>query len=114
MGQQGRRYSIFAWYAAGRAEYLFNGVPLRPSVGVDFGINSGDNSRGGGHIGTFRAPFPPGRYVGTDVTLAVTYRAGPHTTLEAKAARFFAGGFLADNRPNRDTSYFELTTSYRF
>jgi hypothetical protein len=146
-GQQGRRDSAFAWYAAGRAEYLFGSVPLRPSAGVDFGVNSGDGRPGDGHIGTFRAPFPPGRYfgeanlfwrvsthdgiytvaetvlrgasgprryVGADVTLVATYRAGLHTMLEAKAARFLAGGFLADNRPNRDTSYFELATCNKF
>jgi len=175
-GRAGRRYSVFAWYAAGRAEYLFGDVPLRPSFGVDFGVNSGDGNAAGGHIGTFRAPFPPGRffgeanpigpgniaglrplvairpaerltlqaeanvfwrvstrdgiytvadtplrgtlgsrnYVGTDVTLVATYRIGPHTTLEAKAARFFPGGYLADNRPNLRTTYLELTASYRF
>ena len=56
----------------------------------------------------------PHRYVGTDVTLAATYRAGPHTTLEAKAARFLAGAFLASNPPNRNATYVEVTTSYRF
>jgi len=175
-GPRSRGYSVFAWYAAGRAEYLFGDVPLRPSLGVDFGVNSGDGNAADGHIGTFRAPFPPGRYfgeanpigpgniagfrplvairpaerlilqaeanvfwrvstrdgiytvadtplrgplgsrsyVGSDVTLVATYHIGPHTTLETKAARFFPGGYLADNRPNLRTTYLDLTVSYRF
>ena len=63
-GQGGRRYGVFAWYGAGRVEYLFGGLPVRPSAGLDFGVNSGDGHASDGHIGTFRAPFPPGRYFG--------------------------------------------------
>jgi len=175
-GPRNRRYSVLAWYAAGRAEYLFGSAPLRPTLGVDFGVNSGDGNQADGHIGTFRAPFPPGRYfgeanpigpgniaglrplvairpverltlqaeanvfwrvstrdgiytvadtplrgplgsrsyVGTDITLVATYHVGPHTTLEAKAARFLPGAYLASNKPNLRTTYLELTGSYRF
>ncbi len=63
-GLAGGDGDIRAGYLAGSVTYGFAEARWTPVVGVDFGINSGDDDPGDNRLGTFRAPFPPGRFFG--------------------------------------------------
>lgn len=55
---------VSAYYLAGQVGWRFAEIALSPTVGVDYGISSGDHDPKDGTLGTFRAPYPPGRYFG--------------------------------------------------
>lgn len=63
-GLAGRTGDIRAGYLAGNVSYGFADVPWTPVLDLRFGLSSGDGDPGDGTLGTFRAPFPPGRYFG--------------------------------------------------
>ena len=55
---------IRAWSLAGDVAYRFAGIRLAPLARLQFGITSGDDDPLDDTLGTFRAPFPPGRFFG--------------------------------------------------
>ena len=59
---------ILAWTVAGGVARAWPGAPLRPRLALAAGAASGDGDPVDGRLGTFRAPYPPGRYLGSHVT----------------------------------------------
>ena len=59
-----RGADIRAGYVAGDVSYGFADVRWTPVVAMRFGVSTGDDDPEDGTLGTFRAPFPPGRYFG--------------------------------------------------
>lgn len=60
----GARADIGAWSVSSSLRYRFPDLPLQPTLGVEWGMSSGDRDPGDGVLGTFRAPHPPGRLFG--------------------------------------------------
>ncbi len=63
-GLAGQDGDIRAGYLAGSVSYGLSQMAWSPVVSLRFGISSGDSDPSDGKLGTFRAPFPPGRYFG--------------------------------------------------
>ncbi|WP_161793833.1 alginate export family protein [Jannaschia aquimarina] len=63
-GLAGGDGDIRAGYLAGSVTYGYADTRWTPVIGVDFGINTGDDDPTDDRLGTFRAPFPPGRFFG--------------------------------------------------
>ena len=78
----GGSLDIRAWSIVGlltRATKL----PLKPTFGVEFGINSGDTNPGDRILGTYRAPAPPGRFFGDANAFGPGNLAGVRLYIEA-------------------------------
>lgn len=54
------------------------------------------------------------RFVGSLQDLAIRWQADRHTTFEALATYYEAGGFLRESSPGKNLSYFSLKMNYRF
>lgn len=72
-----------------------------------------------GIYSVFVTPLRPGlenpqRFVGTAPSISSTWQANLHTSLTASYSRFFTGRFFDQSPPGRNTTYFGLTTAFRF
>ncbi|MCK0167265.1 alginate export family protein [Jannaschia sp. S6380] len=63
-GLAGGGGDIRAGYLAGSGSYGWADAAWSPVVSMRFGLSSGDDDPADDRLGTFRAPFPPGRYFG--------------------------------------------------
>ena len=63
-GLAGGEGDIRAGYLAGGVSHGWADAPWTPVAAIRFGLSSGDDDPGDDRVGTFRAPFPPGRYFG--------------------------------------------------
>lgn len=59
----GQQLRIRAWNIEGLLVRTTK-LPLRPTFGLELGINSGDTDPNDSTLGTYRAPSPPGRFFG--------------------------------------------------
>ena len=76
VGAAGPSGRIAAWTASTFATVALGGLPLAPELGLYTGVVSGDRDPGDADLGTFRAPYPPGRYFGIGNDLGPVNLAG--------------------------------------
>jgi hypothetical protein len=62
--QQFAKGDIRAWTLATQTGYTFFNLPLRPRIGLNTGITTGDKDHSDPDVQTFFTPFPNGRFFG--------------------------------------------------